>query len=296
MKFKEFLTSKDITLEAYEAMEAKEVAKLHSEYQTEIAKGLNDSFEAFKKDNDLKAVTKQFESVTKSLTEQGEVLSKLQTEGTPQLANIKQEVDKFIADNMTEIKNIHKSRAGVVELTVKAVADMTTGSALNPDGIPELVGTQIAPPSNINLRGTFVEALTTNVSTSLSAYPYTETVPKEGDYTFLAEGAIKPQQDFKIETRYASPVKTASWIRLTDESVQDIAGLQSIANDLLKKKHDLKKQSGILFGDGIAPNPKGATTYGRAFVAGSMALAVTNPNIMDVINAAVTDVYRHSQL
>ena len=60
--------------------------------------------------------------------------------------------------------------------------------------------------------------------------------------------------DFKIETRYATPVKTASWIKLTDESVQDIVGLQSIANDLLRKKHDLKKQNGILFGDGIAPN------------------------------------------
>ena len=71
--------------------------------------------------------------------------------------------------------------------------------------------------------------------------------------------------DFKIETRYATPVKTASWIKLTDESVQDIVGLQSIANDLLRKKHDLKKQNGILFGDGIAPNPKGATEYGRTF-------------------------------
>ena len=49
-----------------------------------------------------------------------------------------------------------KQGSGLVEITfVKAVGDITTGSATNPDGIPELVGTQIAPPSNINLRGTF---------------------------------------------------------------------------------------------------------------------------------------------
>jgi len=102
---------------------------------------------------------------------------------------------------------------------------------------------------------------------------------------------LNQSKDFKLETRYAQPVKAASYIKLTDESIQDIRGMQSIANDLLFKKHGLKKQDGILFGDGISPNPKGATSYGRTFVAGDMALAVTNPNIMDVINAVVTDIY-----
>ena len=47
----------------------------------------------------------------------------------------------------------------------------------------------------------------------------------------------------------------------------------------------------FFFGDGIAPNPKGATVYGRAFVAGAMANKVTAPNFMDVVNACVTDIY-----
>ena len=53
----------------------------------------------------------------------------------------------------------------------------------------------------------------------------------------------------------------------------------------------LKKSKSILFGDGIAPNPKGATVYGRAFSAGALATSVVNPNFMDVVNACITDIY-----
>lgn len=204
---------------------------------------------------------------------------------------IEKQVADFIEKNHDTIKSIHAKKTGVLEFEVKVVANMTTGSATNPDGIPALVGVQVAPPGNVNLRTPWVLPLTNNINTSLAAYPYTETVPKDGSYLFVAEGVAKPQIDFKIETRYATPVKVAAWIRLTDESVQDIPGLQSIATDYLRKKHDLKKQNGILFGDGISPNPKGAIEYARAFSAGEMAGAIQNPNMMDVINALATDIY-----
>lgn len=202
-----------------------------------------------------------------------------------------QQIQKWIGDNAAEIKKMHGQGSGFIELTVKAVGPITTGSALNPDGIPEIVGVQTAAPSNVNLKDTIVDALVTTINTTQPAYAYTETIPKDGDFAFIAEGLIKPQIDFKIETRYAEPVKVAAYEVLTTESVQDVPGLQSIAQDFLRKKHNLKRQSGILFGDGIAPNPKGATVYGRTFVAGSMLNKVANANIMDVINACITDVY-----
>lgn len=59
---------------------------------------------------------------------------------------------------------------------------------------------------------------------------------------------------------------------------------------MLFKKHNIKKAKGILFGDGVSPNPKGATTYGRVFSAGALALAVDTPNFMDVVNACITDI------
>jgi len=232
-----------------------------------------------------------YKSMERIMKAQGAEIEKLKMGNIemPQTAGV--QISKWLSDNHEELKSIAQKGSGLMELTIKAPESLTTGSATNPDGIPELIGTQVAPAGNVNLMPSIVEPLVTTIATSLAAYAYTETVPKDGDYEFIAEGTIKPQIDFKIETRYAEPVKAAAYEVLTTESVQDIRGMQSIANDFLRKKHALKKQNGILFGDGVSPNPTGATVYGRAFVAGSMAAQVSDPNIMDVINACITDIY-----
>lgn len=248
----------------HEANQVKEVAK----------DVVDDATKELATKEELKAVSEELETIKEM--------------GTKKVnKSFQEQVNEFIEKNHEQIKNIHNSRSGLVEF--KVVGDITTANGVNTNP-PNITGTQQAPLSNVNLREFNVADLTTNVNTSLAAYPYTETVPKEGDYSFLAEGEIKPQMDFTWETNYAKPVKTAAWLRLTDESIQDVAGLQSVANDLLRKKHDLKKSNGILFGDGVSPNPKGATAYGRTFVAGSMALSVETPNFMDVVNACITDI------
>lgn len=203
--------------------------------------------------------------------------------------SFKSQVDKFIADNASEIEKLYKSKSGVIEFDVKAVGSITTASGLNLDP-PSITGVQQAPLQNVNLRAMQILGLTTTLSTSLAAYPYTEAEPKEGGYDFVAEGGLKPQIDFKWATRYATPHKVAAYQRLTEESIKDVVGLQSVANDYLTKQHALKKGKAILFGDGIGVNPKGASEYARAFVAGSMAAAVVNPTFMDVVNAVITDI------
>lgn len=293
--FKEWLASKAIDEAAFAAKTAEEMAVLQKEYMQYISEEIKKSTanSATKEDiaEALKGLAKETETKElRTLIEEAmEKANQAIERGNGFFGSgFKEQLDKFVEDNFEEIKRIKSQGHGVVEF--KAVGNITTGSATNISA-PAITGVQQAPPSNANLRTAELLSLTSNVNTSLAAYPYTESVPKDGNYTFVAEGASKPQIDFKIETRYAQPVKAAAWIRLTDESVQDIPGLQSIAYDYLKKKHDLKKQNGILFGDGQAPNPKGAAEYGRAFVAGDMASEVPNPNIMDVINACATDIY-----
>lgn len=248
-------------------------------------KALKDQVAAIKPGEDLEPIKKEMERVAaelKAFKEKGIPTGQLTMKG---------QVNKFIADNHEKIKQLKAAGAGHIELELKVVGPMETTSATNPDGIPELVGVQMAPPPRVNLRTTITDGLVSNFATSLAAYPYTESLPKDGSYAFVAEKGTKPQIDFKIETRYAQPVKVAAHIILTDESIQDITGLQSIANTYLKDKHDLKRQNGILFGDGISPNPKGATEFGRPFSAGGMAGSVSNPNFMDVVNAAITDIF-----
>lgn len=307
--FKEWLADKGVDDTAYSQKTATEMAQLQKEYlqyvSEEIKKAtesgvtkntLDEAIKNLVASDDIKGMmtkdSQEFKDLEKRIGEAEEKAAQALERGRGIFGDsFQKELNDFIEKNFDEIKRIKAQGSGVIEFESKAVGSMTTGSATNPDGIPALTGVQMAPPSNVNLRTSNLLALTSNVNTSLAAYPYTESVPKDGDYAFVAEGASKSQIDFKIETRYAQPVKMAAWMKLTDESVQDIPGLQSIAWDYLRKKHDLKKLKGILFGNGISPNPKGATEYARAFVAGDMATAIDNPTIMDVINAAATDIF-----
>lgn len=280
-----------------------------------MAKDINDSLETLKLglanavskedfkvvDDLLKAFTEKHKDFDPEIlktelsdisTQLGEIKEKLISGNGQQNKTFAVVVKEFITEKHSEILSAFKSGSGHVELVIdKAVATITTGVATPQGTVPDLFYQQYAPASNVNLRQDSIMSRVTTLETSLVAYPYTETVPKDGDYAFLAEAATKPELDFKIETRFANPVKAAGWLKLTEEAVTDIVGLQSIATDYLFKKHNRKKAKGILNGDGISPNPKGATTYGRAFSAGDLANSVNTPNIMDVINAAVTDIF-----
>lgn len=205
---------------------------------------------------------------------------------TSQNSSFGAQVKSFIEKNGEKIANIHKAGNGRINFDIKAVGNVTTANATLPVAAPALQGTQAAPPSNANLRGVFIDSLVSMENVSVASVPYTDTIPGEGEYLKVAEGAAKPQIDFDIETRYASPIKCAAWIRLTDEAVQDIPRMQSIATDYLFKKHALKRQNIALF-----DATYGATVYGRVFSAGGMATAVATPNFLDVVNAAITDIY-----
>lgn len=138
--------------------------------------------------------------------------------------NIAAQISKAIKENFSKIKSIHSAGTGLVEFEVKSVADITTANGTNTTP-PAIIGTQQATISNINLRDIPVLQMTTNFNTSLAAFPYTEAKPKDGDYTFVSEGGTKQQIDFTWETNYAKPVKAAAWLKLTDESIQDVVGL-----------------------------------------------------------------------
>lgn len=248
--------------------------------------------EAFKatKIKDFDGTEKTVESIVAEMQKQHDDLSKFVEQFRNQtVSGEKAQLEKFLKDNHTEIKSLFAAGKGHVTFVPKAVGTITTAQGVNTLP-PNITGTQQAPLTNVNLREIPVIQLTNNLNTDLAAYPYTEAIPGEGDADLVAEGAAKPQIDFDWETNYAKPYKVAAWIKLTEEAVQDVRGLQDVAENYLKKKHDLKKARLVLYGTGLSGQPTGATVYGRAFVAGSMALQVRFTNFMDVVNAAVTDV------
>ena len=235
--------------------------------------------------------TEQYDSLKQSVEEIGTEIAKQSKTGSVKNESLEDAIAKAIVEKQSEIISKLKSGSGLVEIEIsKAVGNMTTASGTIPVTAPVITGVQQAPISNIDLRTLSVEQYMTSMPTDQAAFSYTETVPKDGDYTFVNEGAVKPQIDFKWETRFAEPKKIAAWIKLTEEAVKDVRQLESVARDFLRKKHDLKKAKALLFATGIGDEPKGATKYGRVFSAGSLAATITKPNFMDVVNAAIVDI------
>lgn len=302
--FIEFLTEKGMTSEAFNELSKDGQLALHKEHSAAANAAYEKAQEGNASIEDVEKMQKQLDGLLKTEikaiheanSEQGLAIKALleRFKGGKDLGvTEKGQIRKFIEDNAEEIVKMKAAGTGTIKLNVtKVVGPLETTSATNPDGIPELVGVQMAPPSRVNLRSAFIDSLITIVPTSIgAALPYTESVPKDGDFAFVLEKGTKPQIDFKIETRYATPKKVAAHEVLTDESIKDIPGMQALATDYLRSKHDLKRQNGILFGDGLGANPEGATVIARTFVAGAMALSVPVPNFMDVVNACITDVY-----
>lgn len=194
-----------------------------------------------------------------------------------------------ITKNHEEIKNIFKAGSGMLEINIKAVGAITTANGTNIDA-PAIVGTQIAPLGNVQLRKLDLLSLFSQIRTNQASFAYTETVAKDGDYSFVEEGKIKPQIDFDWATRYATPKKVAAHMVLTEEAITDVKGLESVARNYLKDKHDLKKNRGLLNGTGNNGEPKGVTAYGTPFVAGELAQKIERPNFMDIVNSAIVSV------
>jgi len=275
----------------YEAYTTQKNAHEADQRKQEIDKAIEEANKNNATKAEIEALTNKQNAIIKEL-ENATILMKKLTEGdTNKVTSFKEVIYKFVEENADKIKQAFKS-GGAVEMDVtKAVGTVEVASATLPVAAPALQGVQVAPPSRANLRSAVINAMVTTIPTTQASYAYTETLPKEGGFDFVAEKGSKPQIDMKFETRYASPVKVAAWMKLTEEAVTDIPQLQAIAYDFLRQQHDLKREKGILNGDGVSPNPKGATTYGRAFSAGALANSVANVNFMDVVNACITDIY-----
>lgn len=261
----------------------------------EMEKALDAKFKAVQEDlrkaqESGEATDKEIEKLHAAIEKSGNALEEFinaQKERTVQ--GFQEQLDKFLKENESKLKEIHKAGTGSIEFIPKEVGTITTASGSNATTPSHLFHDNLG---NFNFRDDQpLINYATVTNTDKPTYSYSELEPKDGDYTFVAEGAEKPQIDFKWTNRFAEPFKIAAYEVLTEEAVTDVARMESVAREYLRKKHDLFKADRLYFGTGNAGQPSGATVYGRQFVAGNMANAVQSPTFMDVINAGITDIY-----
>lgn len=237
----------------------------------------------------------ELEKAIKAIETQGQILEDFMAEQKAKvILSLEQKFSNFLFEKQEEIGKIFKAGSGEIVFNPfvdKAPAPITTGSGATIGGVPESYNTQLG---SFNLRNdNDLLSYATISSSSTPVVTYVEMIPKDGNYAFVAEGEEKPQIDFKWEKRYPTPKKAAAYIILTEESVTDYARLESISREYLRKKHDLFKVNACYFAAGTGVLPTGATVYGRTFTAGALADGLPNGtvNFMDVVNAAITDIY-----
>lgn len=228
----------------------------------------------------------ELEELNKALEDQGLIINRMKSEKTTP-GTIKDVFKKAFGreDLKKDIEDAIKSNRSID--VIKAVGTVTTGQVSTDSGGDALLDMLNADEINsLRLRNQFIEDFCTVTRTGLPVYTYVDFVPKEGSVTFVAEGDTKSQIDLKAEVRTITPSKVAAWTKLTEEAATDVPRMESEARVNLLKRYLLKRQNGILFGDGTGANPTGITVVAPAFNSATWGGDTkASPNLYDVMVA-----------
>lgn len=281
---------------------------------SEVALAVKDAMSDFMKDvikaddfsTRLKALgieENTIKDMLSTMEEQGLRMKKIVEDGGSQ-KGFTELFTKSFEDKQKRINQISNDGAGSVELlklqspkdfaVTKAVGDITTANVSTSgtfSALHELINADDIRPTN--LRDPWIDQWATVTRTSKATYSYAEYEPKEGDADFVGEGGTKPQIDIKVTTRSITPNKCAAHIVLTEEARDDVPQMESQSRVVLAKKVALKRQDGILFGDGAGDNPTGVTTVAQAYNPATWDAnqKVSDPNLKDVIIAIANQIY-----
>lgn len=280
------------TVAEINAMSADEQEKYLADKKTHEDKVRKDEMDKAVKEALKPLLTEQGKLTTdiSDLAENINVMTEKMKAGFNGLVVDEEKLLETIAEKQEELAAIFKAGSGQLEIMVvpKAPAIMTTQSGTI-TGMPALLATQLNPLQRIDLDIWDIENEVTNFQTDSPIYTYTYAIPKDGKFDFQTEGAVKAQIDFTWKNASAEPLTFAAWEKLTEQAVQDVKGLLSVARGYLKDRHDYDKALAIVFGND-ANDIKGVIDYATPFTAGSLAASVETPNLMDVINAGVLSV------
>lgn len=214
-----------------------------------------------------------FEAKIDALTE------KSQSNTRKYLGSIGEQITKGYESQIENLKN-GKS----VELEVKADTTITgdyTGnialSTLEP-GVNR-IARQVVKLRNVVNVGSTVSKFVTYIQQTL-----------QSSAAFVAEGVAKTEGELKYTEVSKEVKKVAGIIKVSKEMLEDLSFVRNEINtDLLATLED-QIENGILNGTGVGSNLEGLMTIAPTFAAGTFALAVTTPNVADVIRVAVANI------
>lgn len=124
-------------------------------------------------------------------------------------------------------------------------------------------------------------------TTSSNNVSYVEETAISNGVAVVAEGATKPQSDFTLTGKRAPVTKIATYLRITEELLEDLPGLTSYITNRFTTKLILEEDRQILTGSGVGANLTGIITAASSYVD---VLGMTTVNRVDILVAAITQI------
>lgn len=298
---KQYLESKGISKEDFDAMEANKQAEVYNELNTvnsEAFKVLNDATDANKDEiakfqNELLEMrNKQADSINKKLESQMETmgieLKKLKdvAEGDISLTN-KDTLGGQLEANAEKLKGIMEDNTRE-EITFKVVGDMTIVGNISGGNVP--VEQREPGVNNIARRQIFIRDLVNNGIAISNVISWVEQTGVEGAPAGTVEGTLKNQIDFDLVVVNESVKKRTAFIKASTEMLGDIDFMRSEIDNELMQRLGLDIDNQVLNGDNVGQNLNGIITQSTAFAAGTFALSIVTPNLVDVLTVAANQI------
>lgn len=300
-EFKAFLSSKKITEEAYKDLKTEEKAELFSEFQTErfaklgsdlgaitdkqgeienVVNGLKETAKSFATTADVTKLSGNIAKLQDALDAQAEKGKKAGSGSTirQMLESNIEGLKKFLADRETNRNSIYRFASPIEtsDVTISGTVPPLADWSLK-DGIAE----------DLRRQPRLLELLDRG-STNRPVIPYLDKTANSGAAALVNEGAQKPIIDWGYVKRYSEAVKVAGIVKVTEETLQDIAEMESIIRGELRYEHDIAVDNAV---------NTFISSYASTFVTGASnplyhTQANGSMNEYDAIKAVITNVYQ----
>ena len=288
MKFKAFLATKGITNESFNAMEAGEQAKLHTEFLDSLESVSKTDFDSVKQSvEDLKtkgATAEQLTALTTKLDDLALTVNDLESKGAKTVKSFQEE----IVEKKDSLKNIANGQRGEVELkalTTRASISGNTNAYVLPSigqlGIKARALYDVLPKIMISDRS--------NDNGIIKYHDWDEDTTVRAA-AMVAEGGTFPESTATFIERTMPIRKIGDTLPVTEEFGEDSA----LASAELERFIDINVNSvidaQIINGDGTGQTLTGLLTSAPDYT--PVASAITGANVKDLVRKMRTTIVK----
>ena len=228
--------------------------------------------------NKVQEVDTKIEAIAKRLDE-AEMINKKAFEAKAEAPmSFKSALEKAIEDGGLDSYKKNGNAELILKADMKISSDFT-GDVIAPTRVD---GVKFDPAKPSHIR----EILPIG-STDSDVVRYVKETAYSDGASFKQEGATLGQTDFELEAKDANVRKLGTYLRVSEEMMDDYKQLVSYLSARVPSKIMAVEDTQILNGNGSNPNLSGLFTDGTAFSAGSFAGAVSNANEFDVLVASM---------